>query len=301
MIWYSIDEMADGCCSNKPTATTVSLARILGCERSRRLKMYKQSTYQFHHTGWFHQPHLAMTPGTPSAQKANEGIFDGRCSCWIDMCWDLSNYSGCINCYLQTESIGKRICAWGLASCSRCFLLSDSLWKMQQSFTHAFSFQCHLRYNSVSAAINNLNDGLFASTSAWQSMASCGLQPGNIWQHGLQHVTILLSGSRRVLRGVLRFPTKPGTWPADIAYELWNAWNAWKLSRGAVLELWQTEITTYFGEKTRKRSLFFALVSGQLFVPIFMAFHGTAMKFQQKHWIHCREVWSLGVTGESLE
>ena len=25
MIWYSIDEMADGCCSNKPTATTVSL------------------------------------------------------------------------------------------------------------------------------------------------------------------------------------------------------------------------------------------------------------------------------------
>jgi len=35
----------------------------------------------------------------------------------------------------------------------------------------------------VSAAVNNLNDGLIASTSAWQSMASCGLQPGNIWQH----------------------------------------------------------------------------------------------------------------------
>ena len=223
--------------------------------------MYKQSHVSIPPHGWFHRPHLAMTPGTPSAQKATKGFLMERCSCWIDVCWDLSNYSGCIKCYLQTESIGKRICAWGLASCSRCFLLSDSLWKMQQSFTHAFSFQCHLRYNSVRAAVNNLNDGLIASTSAWQNMASCGLQSGNIWQHLATRVTAChyinyWGGSRRVLRGVLRFRTRPGTWPADIAYGLWNAWNAWKLSRGAVLELWQTEITTYFGEKTRKPKSF---------------------------------------------
>ena len=63
---------------------------------------------------------------------------------------------------------------------------------MQQSFTHAFSFQCHLRYNSVSAAVNYLNDGLSASTSAWQNMASCGLHlatSGNIWQHLATRVT----------------------------------------------------------------------------------------------------------------
>jgi hypothetical protein len=91
---------------------------------------------------------------------------------------------------------------------------------------------------------------------AWQVVAC-------IWQHlatsgntGYSMSLYYWGGSRRVLRGVLRFPTKPGTWPADIAYELWNAWNAWKLSRGAVLELWQTEITTYFGEKTRKPKSF---------------------------------------------
>ena len=89
------------------------------------------------------------------------------------------------------------------------------------------------------------------------------LASGNVWQHlatsgntGYSMSLYYWGGSRRVLRGVLRFPTKPGTWPADIAYELWNAWNAWKLSRGAVLELWQTEITTYFGEKTRKPKSF---------------------------------------------
>ena len=94
---------------------------------------------------------------------------------------------------------------------------------------------------------------------AWQVVAC-------IWQHlatsgntGYSMSLYYWGGSRRVLRGVLRFQTKPGTWPADIAYELWNAWNAWnawKLSRGAVLELWQTEITTYFGEKTKKPKSF---------------------------------------------
>jgi hypothetical protein len=183
--------------------------------------------------------------------------------------------------------------------------LSDSLWKMQQSFTHAFSFQCHLRYNSVSAAVNNLNDGLFASTSAWQSMASCGLQPGNIWQHLATRVTachyitevvpegycVVFSGSKQSLG--LGLQTSPRNYGTHGTHGSWAVEPCWSCDK---LRLLPT-----LARRQRSRSLFFALVSGQLFVPIFMAFHGTAMKFQQKHWIHCREVWSLGVTGESLE
>ena len=85
--------------------------------------------------------------------------------------------------------------------------------------------------------------------AAWQHLATSG-------NTGYSMSLYYWGGSRRVLRGVLRFPTKPRTWPADIADELWNAWNAWKLSCGAVLELWQTEVTTYFGEKTRKPKSF---------------------------------------------
>ena len=141
-----------------------------------------------------------------------------------------------------------------------------------------------------------------------KNMASCGLHlatSGNIWQHLATRVTachyitevvpegycVVFSGSQQSLGlGLQTSPMNYGTHGTHGSWAVEPCWSCDKL-----------RLLPTLARRQESRSLFFALVSGQLFVPIFMAFHGTAMKFQQKHWIHCREVWSLGVTGESLE
>ena len=135
----------------------------------------------------------------------------------------------------------------------------------------------------------------------WQVVACIWQRPGNIWQHLATRVTachyitevvpegycVVFSGSQQSLGlGLQTSPMNYGTHGTHGTHGSWAVEPCWSCDK---LRLLPT-----LARRQESRSLFFALVSGQLFVPIFMAFHGTAMKFQQKHWIHCREVLVTG-------